>query len=189
MEVSPQNKTASDKIRFVMYGNIYQNMETYLEKTAQVFAEHKNKISLDIYTDKLHHKIIFENKGASNVSFHPPVNARDLFMRFSNFDFVYLLNPPYNKNNISTKFYEIIQSRTPLFLVSEDGKGPQFVERNKLGVYTVLEELSAKMQELIGNQGKTDYNNTFDVSEFSLHKVTLKILELLKQQSPEPAHI
>jgi hypothetical protein len=188
-EVSPQNKTTSDKIRFVMYGNIYQDMNAYLEKTAEVFAKHKDRISLDIYTDKLHHKGIFENKGASNVSFHPPVNAYDLFSGFSNFDFVYLLNPPYNKNNISTKFYEIIQSHTPLFLVSENGKGPQFIEENKLGICSALDKLPEKMKELISNGGKTDYNNTFDVSEFSLHNVTLKILELLKPHVPEPAHI
>jgi hypothetical protein len=188
-EVFPQHKTASDKIRFVMYGNIYQDMDVYLEKTAKVFAEYKNKISLDIFTDKLHHKTIFEREGASNVNFHPPVKASQLFAKFGNFDFVYLLNPPYNKNNVSTKFYEIIQSRTPLFLVSEDGKGPQFISKNRLGICCAPEELPEKVKGLIDSKGKTDYNSEFDISEFSLHHVTLKILELLRQQAPEPIHI
>lgn len=179
-EIHTENKTKSDIIRFVMYGNIYHNIEPYIKKSAELFAKYKDRTSLDIYTDKTQHLQTFRNAGATNVVFHEQLPAADLFRKFKDYDFVYLFNPDYNRNNISTKFYEIIQTRTPIFFFCKKGIGTDFITDNSLGLHADIENVDDVLEGLISGSNQFKYNQTFVVNRFSLDSITSSIAELLE---------
>ena len=179
-EIITEKKTTSKVIRFVMYGNIYHNIESYIQKCAELFAKNKDSISLDLYTDKIQHLKTFQNAGATNVFFYEQLPAKELFSKFKNYDFVFLFNPDYNRNNISTKFYEIIQTRTPVFFFCKKGLGPDFITKNSLGLHADIENIDDQMAELINGTSTFKYNDQYDVSKFTLEKITQSISELLE---------
>ncbi len=172
-------KLKSGKIRLVMYGNIYHNIEEYIERTAHLMSKYKNQIILDIYTDKQYHKKTFDKYGADNVTFYNQIPGSELFHKFQNYDYVLLFNPSYNVNNISTKFYEIISTKTPIILFCEDGLGPKFLTQNKLGLHTDLNSVNNFFDKLITGKLDFTYNDRYDIDNFSLLNVTKFISDIL----------
>lgn len=181
-ELSAPVKTSSDKIRFVYYGNIYQDIDNYLEVTARIFGKHKDKLTFDIYTDKKNHIPHFEKHGATNVVTHPQESAKSLFQKFGNYDFVFILTPAYGKHNISTKFFEILYSKTPILLVSEEGLAGEFLEKNKLGKR--LDETN--LENFLLNLYTTrdfQFNDQYDLSKYNLSEIAKQIDSFLIQSN------
>ena len=102
-----------------------------------------------------------------------------LFSKFENYDMVLLVHPDYGKDNISTKFYEIIYSRTPVFLISEAGIASDFLISNKLGYHARKGEIHSVLNQLISFKNNIPYNKSYDVSGFSLPAITSQIIKLL----------
>lgn len=174
-------KTKSKKIRLIMYGNIYHNIEEYIEKFAQIISNYKEEIILDIYTDKHQHEKTFKDHGAMNVAFYNQIPSKDLFKKFENYDYVLLFNPKYNVNNISTKFYEIISTKTPIILFCEKGIGPDFLTKNNLGLHGDLDSATELFEKIVAGKTNLVYNNTYDISNFSLSSITQGISEILEK--------
>lgn len=173
-ELSAPVKTKSDKIRLVYYGNIYQDIEGFLDNVASFLSKHKDKFIFDIYTDKKHHKVFFEKYNADNVSTYPQENAKKLFKKFSNYDFVFIITPNYGKNNIATKFFEIFYTKTPIILYSEKGLAGEYLENNSLGFHVDAESLERKMLELYGGK-KFKFNENFEINKYELKNVVDQI--------------
>jgi len=183
-EINPKPKETSDKVRFILYGTIYQNMSRVIKKTAEMFARFKDRVILDIYSDQIEHKQVFMTAGATNVTIYQPLPPKQLFEKFINYDYVYLLNPNYNTNNISTKFYEIIASRTPVWLVSDYGKGAEFLKSNDLGIWVTESNMEEQFEKLLNKQLIFNYNSSFNIRNFALPNVAKQISEILKKRSP-----
>lgn len=179
-EIDIVAKSSSNKIRMVLYGTIYINTIHYFEEIASFLAANKENYTLDIYTDHPSCKPIFEKHNASNVSFHGVLPAKDLFAKFKDYDFVLLVHPDYGKDNVSTKFYEIIYSRTPIFLVSEPGLGPDFVVKNNLGYHATAGNIQKVLTTMLSQKSTFKYNATYDLSGFSLEKITEGISILIE---------
>jgi glycosyltransferase involved in cell wall biosynthesis len=186
-EVPVISKSPSGRKRFVLYGTIYEGMNDVIEKIALVFSKYKQAASLEIFTQQQSYSKLFEKAGATNVKFFQPLKPFDLFKRFENYDFVLLISPSYNKNNISTKFYEIIHSRTPVFLISGEGAGSRFITENHLGLHADLATLESKLDKLLRNEISFHYNPHFDTSPFTLSSVVKKIISLLNGQTTTAA--
>lgn len=182
-EIPVVPKSTDNKIRLVLYGTIYINTSNYFEELAVFLGRNKEKFSLDIYTDNPSCKALFEKKNATNVSFKGVLPAKDLFSRFGNYDFVLLVHPDYGKDNVSTKFYEIIYSRTPIILVSSPGLGSDFVVKNNLGYHAAADNIAELLTHLYSHKTELKYNNLFDVSAFSLEKITANIAGILENGS------
>jgi glycosyltransferase involved in cell wall biosynthesis len=177
-EITVAEKTKSDKIRLVYYGNIYEGIENFIEKAAVFLAEHKDKFEFHIYTDKDRHKVFFEKHGADNVKTFPQENATTLFKKFKDYDFVFIMTPDYGKNNVSTKFFEIAYTQTPIIIFSNPGFAGEYIEQNGLGIYTNENTLEAKMLDLYYTRN-FKFNTAFDLSQYSLDNIGRKIDEIL----------
>lgn len=180
IEVLP--KTSDKKIRFVLYGTIYINTTLFFEELALFLAANANKFSLDIYTDNTSCKTIFEKHKAENVNFYSVLPAKQLFEKFKDYDFVLLVHPSYGKDNVSTKFYEIIYSRTPIILISEPGLGAEFVVSNRLGYHAAGGEIAKIFTQVYANKSTFNYNATYDVTPFSIESITKEIAGLLESR-------
>lgn len=179
-DVRPKEKTATKQLRLVFYGAIYEGIETVFENVFSAISQNNN-ITLTVFSDSVPKiKPLFDKYTCSRILSQPTVEPVKLFSKFNEFDAVLMINPAYNKENISTKFYEIIYSRTPILLISDKGEATDFVTKNKLGKSVTpgeeIEFLTAvKTSEII-----SDYNNTYDVSQFSLKTVTKRIINLIE---------
>lgn len=180
-ELFTDTKTNSDVIRLILYGNIYQNIENRIELLAKILEKHKKKIVLDVYTDKTNHFQTFIMEGATNVNFHLPLPAKELFAKFKNYDYVLLVHPDYGKDNISTKFYEIIYTKTPIIIFSTPGKGSEFITENNLGIHVDFTNIEHVFESLSKHELEFKYNNNFNISEYSIEKIGFKLSEILKR--------
>lgn len=178
-ELCIKEKSKSETIRLIMYGNIYHGIENLIEKTSEILAQHKGRITLDVFTDKKKHEQVFREMGADNVRFFDQIPARDLFRKFSEYDYVLLIHPHYGINNISTKFFEIIYTRTPIILLCDDGLGPTFLRDNGLGVHANINTAYDLFDKLANNNLDFRYNHSYDISEYSLRNIARNISSLL----------
>lgn len=183
-EAIPQAKTSSDKIRLVMYGNIYHNIQEYVARLAELMHLHRDAFTLDIYTDKQHHKHTFAEHRADNVRFFAQLDARELFKKFADYDYVLLFNPSYNINNISTKFYEIISTKTPIILFCEKGLGSDFLVTNHLGLHADLTTIAGLLEKLADRSLNFQYNRNYDISHFSLPAIARSVSDILVKARP-----
>lgn len=183
-EAIPQPKSSSDKIRLVMYGNIYHNIHDYVVRLAELMHQYREAFTLDIYTDKQHHKQTFVERQADNVRFFDQMDARELFKKFADYDYVLLFNPSYNINNISTKFYEIISTKTPIILFCEKGLGSDFLVTNHLGLHADLTNIAELLEKLADRSIHFHYNRDYDISHFSLEAVTRSVSDILLKARP-----
>ncbi|MBL7920227.1 MAG: hypothetical protein JNJ40_07915 [Bacteroidia bacterium] len=171
LKLNIQPKKETKNVRFIMYGNIYHNIEPYINKTIELFAKYKGHTSLDVYTDKFQYEKYFKQAGADNVNFYNQIPAKELFNKFSEYDFVFLLNPNYNKDNISTKFYEIIYTKTPIFIFCDDGLGPKFLVENNLGIHSDLSNIDKKFHDVINKRTNFIFNDNYNINEYSIDNV------------------
>lgn len=182
-EIQRRPKTTSSKIRLIYYGTVYDGIEMYLEAIASYLGANKNTYTLDMYSETTFKCVdIFKKHKADNVRFFPQISPEKLFNKFENYDYVLLINPSYNINNISTKFHEIIYSCTPIIILSEKGFGPEFLVENNLGIHIETTTLTATLDKISKNELGFKYNSNYDVNEFAIDKVTNILLELITEE-------
>lgn len=180
-EIPVKTKTKSDKLRLVYYGTTYIQTEHYFKELATVLKSNSDSVTLDMYSDHPNCKTIFNEHQLTNVNYYPVMPAHQLFSKFENYDMVLLVHPDYGKDNISTKFYEIIYSRTPIFLMSESGLASEFIKANELGLHASVGQINEVFSRLISNRKEFPYNHTYDVNIFSLKNITFEIIKLISR--------
>ena len=174
-EIIREPKTESEKIRFVYYGTIYQEINHYLEEVFGFFASNKDKFSFDIFTDDKQHLQFLDKYSAENVTSHSQKPMKQLTTDFKYYDYVLILSPDYGKDNISTKFYEILYTGTPIVLFSAKGEASDFLTRNNLGLHVDELNFQTVMKKLHVSKNCFNFNSKFDLSAFDLNAVTQKI--------------
>lgn len=179
-EIIYKEKNKTGKTRLIYYGSIYEGIENLFEQFFKFLKENKNYI-LDIYSDNLTKlNTLNSNYQLDNVNSYNSLSPKELFIKFQNYDYVLLINPEYNKNNISTKYYEIIYTRTPIILISPEGIATDFITNNRLGVSLICEKSSVELSKLSEKLASLNYNFNFDISDMSLKSVTNKISAILE---------
>lgn len=179
-EIIVADKTKSKKLRLLLYGSIYHHIPELIEETAHTISHYKDDILLDIYTDKTQYKYIFEKYGAENVKFHEQIPAKELFKIFKNYDYIYFMIPGVGVDHISTKFYEVIYSKTPFLIFCKDGMAPQFVVENRLGIHAKPDCLNEVFRQLVTNKIYKNYNADFNLSDYSIENNAKQIESYLK---------
>ena len=179
-EIAPRPKTASERVRLVFYGNLYDDIQEAIEGLVEAFSRHKDRFFLEIFSDSKKYARIFEAAGVSSMfRYEPPLPARQLFERLSQYDYVLVIQPDRLKDNLSTRYYEIVYSRTPILLISNPGVAFDFVTSNRLGLACRPHEVGALLSSLAQREVALDFNRSFDVSAYSFEKLTDVVESLL----------
>jgi len=181
-EIVVEAKTDSKKLRFVFYGTIYHHIPELIEELASELCVFEDKISVDFFTDSSQQVAVFEKYKTRNVFFHPQIPAVELFKKFKDFDYVLLLLPSVGVDHISTKFYEVIFSRTPFLVFSEKGLAPEFVAKNRLGIHVEPGQLGRTFKYLTENKNNFDYNADFNVDAHTLENNATQIASFCQRK-------
>ena len=172
-------KTKSKKVRFILYGNLYRAASDRLKIIAKVFKKFSSQISLDVYSDTLLQKNELLRENNENIRVFDYLPPKELFLKFNEYDFVLLVYPDFAKDYISTKYYEIIYSRTPILIFSKSGMGSEFLVKHNLGIHADVDQLEETIKDIVLERLDFKYNDGYDVSDYSLSKITKDISYLL----------
>ncbi len=159
----------SHKTKIIFYGSLYNGIEKYMSILSNEFTKLKNELELHIYSDSLIYSDIFKNKGLlnENVFYHKPLPTIELFKKIQDASFVLLIHPDYGIHNISTKFYEIIYSKTPILYIGKKGLTSDFVTKNKIGYSFDENEITENFSKIILKNYPYTYNLNFNLEEYS----------------------
>jgi len=163
----------SDKTKIIFYGSLYDGIEKYISILSKEFEKLKNELELHIYSESVRYSDNFEKHGLlnNNVFFHKPLPTIELFKKIQNASFVLLIHPDYGIHNISTKFYEIIYSKTPILYIGKKGLTYDFVTKNKIGYSFDESEIVTNFSKIIQKNYPYDYNSNYNIEEYSFEKL------------------
>ncbi len=81
------------------------------------------------------------------------------------------------------KICQIFKTQIPFLFVSEKGLASDFIVDNELGIHIQPKELVQKLSQLANGSIALDYNNTFNVEQFSFDYQTDVSLALIDNES------
>ena len=176
---SPEN---SLKTKFIYFGTIY-NIDRHVEEIIKVFKTHKDKILLDIFSNRFKYHNRFKDEALdAQVRYHAPIPPKKLFKIVSKADYVFLFKmDKFGEDNISTKYYEIIKSRIPIVLIGKEGIASQFLVKNRLGIHIPVDRISEILSQIVEKKLDFDYNFDFDVEHFSFQNLSEDLNKLINK--------
>ncbi|WP_317898624.1 glycosyltransferase [Aurantibacillus circumpalustris] len=175
----PKSTTEEKRQGFIYGGSLYPGIEGYLKKLAEVVKTNPDSgFKWDIYTGSTY-PLLDSHFANGSVQKHTFVPEEELFSRIKKSAAYLAFFPPSDKDLISTKFFEIIYTHTPILYIGEEGDVGRFVRENRVGVHILPENMERDLpQYLNGNVPfERDY---FDVKQYTFSSVTDNFLNALK---------
>ncbi|MBL7884163.1 MAG: hypothetical protein JNL69_08835, partial [Bacteroidia bacterium] len=176
------NKTESPIKRILFYGSIYNGLDFEFDSIANSIKENNLEVKIDIYSDSKKYMNVFIDRGLlkNKVNYYSALPSHELFQLFQNYDYILLIHPDYGKDNLSTKFFEIIHTRTPIIYIGSEGKTGQFIRQNDLGYHFTRDEIYDSFAKIINNNLFLSYNSNFVTDDYSFELLTKKLISEFK---------
>lgn len=175
----PNINTKENREGFIYGGTLYDGIEEYIKQLAEIVkANPDSGFKWDIYTGTKYPLINseFANGSIQKLSF---ITEEQLFQKISKSAAYLAFFPKTDKDLISTKFFEIIYTQTPIVYIGEEGDVGRFIRENRVGVHILPENMKNELPKYLnGNVPfEKDY---FDVLQYTFSSVTDKFLIALK---------
>ncbi len=170
---------------FIYGGTLYNGIEDYLRALSVVVQQNPSEeFKWDVYTGRAYPLIdeLFEKE---KVEVHSYIPEEELFGKISQAEAYLVFLPPQEKDLISTKFFEIIFTKTPIIYIGPEGEVGKFIRENKLGVHILPEAIEQAMPKFLKESIKF-LPWSFDVTKFTFSSVTddfIKKIKALRAQS------
>lgn len=175
--IIPKEKNKQTKLLF--YGTLYNGLNEVFESISSSLKKNLN-VQLDIYSENEKYKAYFEKNNLLGyyVNYYKSLSPKKLFEKIQSYDFVLIIQPDFAKDYITTKIYEIIYSKTPIILISNEGKLSQFIVENNLGIWIPAKDVSEKFHTITEANKKTFDLEQFPIQNYSFENITKKLTEL-----------
>ena len=174
-------QTAKSEIRkgFIYGGTLYGGIEEYINRLAEIVTKSQvADFNWEIYTGT-YYPLIDANFANGRVKTHPLITEEELFKKIKNSSAYLAIFPYTDKDLISTKFFEIIYTQTPILYIGEEGEVGKFVRDNRLGVHILPENMERDLPKYLSGNVPFE-NGYFDVKQYTFSNVTQKFLLDLK---------
>lgn len=182
----PALDTSFERRGFIYGGTLYDGIEDYLKKLISVIQSSNIKdFKWDIYTNT-HYPLLSSGSENIGITIHGFIPENELFKRIRQSAAYLAFFPPADKDLISTKFFEIIYSETPILYIGEEGDVAKFVRENKLGVHILPENIEKELPRYLSGNVPFE-KDFFNVTHYTFEAVTKYFLEDLSlfPTSPE----
>ncbi len=178
-KIKKKSEKKGDSIKLIYYGSLYDNLDDHFEQIAKFLKSTKLNVHLNIYSkSKKYQEIFVKQDVASQVSYHEVMPSNLIFKKVIEADFVFLFKPyEYGKDNVSTKYFEIVKSKTPVILIGDKGKASEFIVNNALGVHAEVKEGYNVLTNLFRENSEFKYNAGYDVDQFSFQFLGQKFID------------
>lgn len=174
-EKFPVQSSSIERKGFIYGGSLYNGIEGYVEKLYAILRENSNsEFKWDIYTRTIF-PLIDAHSDVKEIVKHPLIPEEELFKRMNESAAYLAFFPVQEKDLISTKFFEIIYTGTPILYVGEEGEVGNFIRQNKLGVHILPENMERDLPRYLdGNiPFERDY---FNVMQYTFESVTKRFV-------------
>jgi glycosyltransferase involved in cell wall biosynthesis len=172
-------KRLTNDRKILFFGTIYQGTQHIFEAVSSCIEQTKDaNLSLHLYTDDIDKLPEFAEKN-SFIRFQKTVPTRQLFEEGLPADYILFIFPDYAIDNISTKFYEVLATKTPVILIANSGMQSDFITSNGLGIHIRPNEILEKLLPILKNTEPLQISQDFVVEEFSLSNAADKMLSLI----------
>jgi glycosyltransferase involved in cell wall biosynthesis len=169
----------TDRRKILFFGTIYQGTQDWFKAVAQAMhSANDARLKLDLYTDDIE-KVADLPSIYSEIQFKKTVPTRQLFDEGLPAHYILFIFPDYAIDNISTKFYEVLATRTPVILIANPGMQSEFITSNGLGIHIKPDEIMDKLPAILANPEIPSINVDFKVEEYSLSHAADKLLSLV----------
>jgi hypothetical protein len=165
----------SEKIKIIYAGTLYLGIDNYLKFLNESISYLKKHLAgplpvFDFYTDETNKESMFENNNEV-VKFHKPIGEK-IFEKVGQADFVLILLSEYNKNYVTSKFFEFLPYKKPYIYVGPQGYVSNKIEKEKLGyALTQIEDIYQlfKVKE-------RDFTTTTNLQKYTFDAITSQLL-------------
>lgn len=168
-----------NKIRIAYLGELYDGIRNYFNAIAKSIEGENSPFYIDFFSKTERYKDVFNQKllVGKKVNYFPLIQSNELFNKIREYDFILIVHPEYAKDYISTKFYEILYSKTPIIYLSQRGITSQFIEETKSGIFLDLDSVDSffKNNNMVK---KFKYEEFQKINKFDLNYLTQNILLL-----------
>lgn len=164
---------------FIYGGTIYSGIIHYIEAVAKVINNNKEfNFKWQIYSRNKQPLIesLFNEENVKVYSFLP---EEELFEKIRHSTAYLAVYPDSDKDLISTKFFEIIYSETPIIYIGEEGEISKFIKKYNLGTHILPCKIEEDLPKLLTSEIKFE-NKDFDVTQYTFSKITDKLLYEIK---------
>lgn len=184
-------KKPGDKLNLVFTGTLYPNLEniffpfidglTDLQKTDKMIYD---RLNIELVGNIPQQYISYvKEKRISIIKFIPHLSLNKVHEKISSSDACMLfLNDVYSFS-LSTKFCEYIAQKKKIIVVSNKGETANYILQNKLGYWIDPAKATQTLKEVFSDFERGElstWNSPYDVSSFSIHHLTKKLLSVLK---------
>jgi glycosyltransferase involved in cell wall biosynthesis len=164
---------------FIYGGALYPGIEDYLRTFDKILKKHPDSgFKWDIYTGT-HYPLIDSFFGNGSVKKHSLVPEDHLFQQIANSSAYLAFFPETDKDLISTKFFEIIYTGTPILYIGAEGEVGRFIRENRLGVHVLPENMEIELPQYLDGNVPSE-SGYFDVDRYTFSSVTDQFLSALK---------
>lgn len=112
-----------------------------------------------------------------NVHIHAPI-GKDIFQVMRDADALLIVLPENKKNERTTKFFEYLPLRKPLFIVAPTGEVSSFVEEHSLGVHVTQPEDNL-ISFFTGEFERRSFNAHFELHDHTAASRANEVIALL----------
>ena len=158
---------------------MYNGIEEYIKCLGEIVKSNPDAgFKWDIYTSS-HYPLIDSNFANGKVSIHPLIPENELFQKIVKSAAYLAFFPVTDKDLISTKFFEIIYTQTPIVYIGDEGDVGKFIRENRLGVHILPENMERDLPNYLN--GRVPFEiGCFDVNQYTFSTVTQSFLTALK---------
>ena len=175
----------SDRSGFIYGGTLYNGIESYLTDLANVLNENPNSsFKWDIYTGTKF-PVIEKLFRKDQVRLNGFVDESVLFAKIASAKAYLAFFPETDKDLVSTKFFEIIYTNTPILYVGEEGEVAKFIRENRLGVHILPENITKELPNYLNGNVPFE-KNYFDVTQFTFENVTKDFVRTIEAEINRP---
>jgi glycosyltransferase involved in cell wall biosynthesis len=186
--INTTTKVKNDnKMRFIYGGTLdYIGLERYIFELIKALKEIKinysekyNRLSFTFYTNtKKFTKLVAGNGLEKIIHFRELIPHNEFVNEAMKSDFLIMLN---NYPDVfRTKFYDYLPFKKMLVVIADTGRVSDYITENKIGYHvkpgTIYEDILNLVNEF--DKGNTNFNNKFNINQFSYSNITNKLIEL-----------
>ena len=172
----------SDVFRLVYAGDMYIGSEPQWRLLAAIANDPavsnacKNRpLQIDLYTSATVPDFIRESP---SITIHRPV-GKSIFRIMQQADALLVVLPDNKKDELTTKFFEYLPLRKPIFMVASRGEATQFITTHRLGIQATQPDASV-IDFLCGNFTEQSFNAHFDLSSHTSAHRAQEVVTLVK---------
>ena len=173
-------------IYLVNFGSIHSGQDLHLKGLSQALI--KADIKITFYSrEKKYYSVFKENNLIpEKVNYCATVNEEKVSEILKKSTAALLFVPAHFKDSISTKYMEIVATKTPIVAIGVVGEVSTFIIENRLGIFIPYHEIEYRISNLGHELKELAYNFDFDIKSFLFESQANQILEMINTNHANP---